>query len=74
MIVLKVTCMIGIWNMSRSREETLVNLRANNIEPDKDFLDDFTKFSDSTQDDLIKTFLKFPNIESRYRFIDRSKL
>ena len=60
--------------MTRSKQETLANLRANNIEPDKDFLDDFVKFSDSTQDHLIKTFLKFPNIESRYRFIDRSKL
>jgi hypothetical protein len=60
--------------MTRSKQETLANLRANNIEPDKDFLDDFVKFSDRTQDDLIKTFLKFPHIESRYRFIDRSKL
>ena len=60
--------------MSRTRTETLINLRANNIEPDKDFLDDFTEFSDQTQDDLIKTFLKFPNIESRYKFIDKSKL
>ena len=60
--------------MTRSKQETLANLRANNIEPDKDFLDDFVKFSDRTQGDLIKTFLKFPHIESRYRFIDRSKL
>jgi hypothetical protein len=60
--------------MTRSKQETLANLRANNIEPDKDFLDDFVKFSDRTQDDLINTFLKFPHIESRYRFIDRSKL
>jgi hypothetical protein len=37
-------------------------------------LDYFTEFSDSTQDELIQTFISFPNIESRYKFIDRSKL
>lgn len=60
--------------MSRTRTETLENLRAHNIEPQEDFLDDFTEFSDSTQDELIQTFISFPNIESRYKFIDRSKL
>jgi|TARA_R110002020_G_scaffold29762_1_gene93923 hypothetical protein len=57
--------------MSRTRAETLENLRSNNIEPQEDFLDDFTKFSQSTQDNLIETFKKYPNIESRYKFIDR---
>ena len=54
--------------MSRTRLETLENLRVHNIEPEED---DFTKFSQSTQDKLIRTFKKFPNITSRYKWIDK---
>ena len=57
--------------MSRTRLETLENLRVHNIEPEEDFLDDFTKFSQSIQDALIRTFKKFPNITSRYKWIDK---
>ena len=57
--------------MSRTRAETLENLRSNNIEPQEDFLDDFTKFSQSTQDNLIEVFKKFLSITSRYKWIDR---
>jgi len=57
--------------MSRTRLETLENLRVHNIEPEEDFLDDFTKFSQSTQEALIRTFKKFPNITSRYKWIDK---
>jgi hypothetical protein len=50
---------------SRTRAETLENLRAHGIEPEEAFLDDFTKFGKVTQDRLIETFKQFPNIESR---------
>ena len=53
---------------SRTRAETLENLRAHGIEPEEAFLDDFTKFRKVTQDRLIETFKQFPNIESRYKF------
>lgn len=53
---------------SRTRAETLENLRAHGIEPEEAFLDDFTKFGKVTQDRLIETFKQFPNIESRYKF------
>mgnify|MGYP006410294677 CR=1 FL=1 len=53
---------------SRTRAETLENLRAHGIELEKKFLDDFTKFRKVTQDRLIETFKQFPNIESRYKF------
>lgn len=53
----------------RTRAETLINLRAHGIEPEKEFLDDFTKFGKVTQDRLIETFKQFPDIESRYKFI-----
>jgi hypothetical protein len=55
--------------MARTRKQTLDNLRAHGIEPEENFLDDFTKFGKVTQDRLIETFKQFPNIESRYKFI-----
>ena len=58
----------------RTRAETLTNLRANGIEPEEAFLDDFTKFRKVTQDRLIETFKQFPNIESRYKFINKEKV
>jgi uncharacterized protein (DUF2132 family) len=58
---------------SRTRAETLKNLRAHGIEPEEAFLDDFTKFGRVTQDRLIETFKQFPNIESRYKFINKDK-
>jgi len=57
-----------------TKEQTLAILRANNIDPDLDFLEDFSKFSIKKQHDLIKTFKKFPDITPRYRWIDRSKV
>ena len=58
---------------SRTRAETLKNLRAHGIEPEEAFLDDFTKFGKVTQDRLIETFKQFPNIQSRYKFINKDK-
>ena len=58
---------------SRTRAETLKNLRAHGIEPEEAFLDDFTKFVKVTQDRLIETFKQFPNIQSRYKFINKDK-
>ena len=43
-----------------TKEQTLAILRANNIDPDLDFLEDFSKFSIKKQHELIKTFKKFP--------------
>tara|TARA_R110002012_G_scaffold165484_1_gene327738 strand:- start:39 stop:224 length:186 start_codon:yes stop_codon:yes gene_type:complete len=57
----------------RTRAETLINLRAHGIEPEKEFLDDFIKFGKVTQDRLIETFKQFPDIESRYKFINKDK-
>ena len=58
----------------RTRAETLTNLRAHGIEPEQAFLDDFIKFGKITQDRLIETFKQFPNIESRYKFINKEKV
>ena len=52
---------------SRTRAETLENLRAHGIEPEEAFLDDFTKFGKVTQDRLIAvsyTHLTLPTIYS----------
>lgn len=49
--------------------DTLKKLRSNNIEPDVDFLEEFAVFEDEVQDNLIKTFKKFPEIEARYKWI-----
>ena len=57
----------------RTRAETLTNLRAHGIETEKEFLDDFIKFGKVTQDRLIETFKQFPDIESRYKFINKEK-
>ena len=57
-----------------TKEQTLAILRANNIEPDLDFLNDFSKFSIKKQYKLIKLFKKFPDITSRYKWINGSKL
>ena len=51
--------------------KTLSKLRENNIEPDFDFLEEFAQFDEETQDNLIATFKKFPDIEARYKWIDR---
>jgi len=48
---------------------TLRKLRANNIEPDVDFLEEFTVFEDEVQDNLINMFKKHPEITSRYKWI-----
>ena len=60
--------------MAISNAKTLSKLRENNIEPDFDFLEEFAQFDEETQDNLIAAFKKFPDIESRYRWIDRSKV
>ena len=60
--------------MKDIRAETLTNLRAHGIEPEEAFLDDFIKFDKVTQDRLIETFKQFPNIESRYKFINKEKI
>ena len=57
-----------------TKEQTLAILRDNNIEPDLDFLDDFSKFSIKKQYKLIELFKKFPDITSRYKWINGSKL
>tara|TARA_R100001129_G_scaffold123256_2_gene85874 strand:- start:297 stop:464 length:168 start_codon:yes stop_codon:yes gene_type:complete len=48
---------------------TLRKLRANNIEPDVDFLEVFTTFEDKVQDNLINMFKKHPEITSGYKWI-----
>ena len=58
---------------SRTRAETLKNLRAHGIDHEEAYLDDFTKFGKVTQDRLIETFKQFPNIQSRYKFINKDK-
>ena len=48
-------------------------LRENGIEPEIDFLVEFAKFETDKQTALIEVFKKYPDIESRYHFIDRGK-
>tara|TARA_R100000734_G_C3295603_1_gene86830 strand:- start:855 stop:1025 length:171 start_codon:yes stop_codon:yes gene_type:complete len=55
--------------MSDVEIATLRKLRENKIEPDLDFLQEFAVFDNEVQDNLIKTFKKFPEIEARYKWI-----
>ena len=59
---------------NKVKAKTLSKLRENNIEPDFDFLKEFDKFDEEMLYNLIATFKKFPDIEARYKWIDRSKL
>jgi hypothetical protein len=54
---------------SRDRiRKTLIKLRDNGIEPRLDFLKEFCMFDDETQDNLIVTFKKYPEMEVRYKW------
>ncbi|HAI19636.1 MAG TPA: hypothetical protein DCM10_17385 [Xanthomarina gelatinilytica] len=48
--------------------KTLIKLRDNGIEPRLDFLKEFSMFDDETQDNLILTFKKYPEMEVRYKW------